>query len=217
MYSTAKDTCLGSYHYFSFLLPSHIVCRTCCLVPTSISSSSTLARPRASAPTNTVRAELPNYASPLARPLAFTLAAPPPLSFSAARSTSFVGTAEYVPPELLNEHYSVKRFVSCVSCASCGARVTHKHRRHSSDLWALSCVLYQFLAGKSPFRGANDYKTFRKIKKLKIKFPTGTALQRFYAFPPILAPCTLTRHTPHDTHTHTHTHTHKVFLLWPKT
>jgi serine/threonine protein kinase len=137
--------------------------------------------------------------------------------FSAARSTSFVGTAEYVPPELLNEHYSVKRFVSCVSCASCGARVTHKHRRHSSDLWALSCVLYQFLAGKSPFRGANDYKTFRKIKKLKIKFPTGTALQRFYAFPPILAPCTLTRHTPHDTHTHTHTHTHKVFLLWPKT
>ncbi|ELR17338.1 serine/threonineprotein kinase [Acanthamoeba castellanii str. Neff] len=70
-----------------------------------------------------------------------------------ARSTSFVGTAEYVPPELLNEHYSVK-----------------------------SCVLYQFLAGKSPFRGANDYKTFRKIKKLKIKFPTDFAHLKAHRF-----------------------------------
>jgi serine/threonine protein kinase len=143
----------------------------------------------------------------LARPYTVHSHLPPTSrSFSAARSTSFVGTAEYVPPELLNEHYSVKRFV-CVVCVVCGARVTHKHQRHSSDLWALSCVLYQFLAGKSPFRGANDYKTFRKIKKLKIKFPTGTALRSLPYFSSV--------HT-NQPHTRTHT-TFKVFLLWPKT
>lgn len=87
--------------------------------------------------------------------------------------------------------------VTRVLCV-CRARVTHRHQRHSSDLWALSCVLYQFLAGKSPFRGANDYKTFRKIKKLKIKFPTGTALRS----PPYFSSVhTNQAHTPRR-HTH---------------
>jgi len=43
----------------------------------------------------------------------------------------------------------------------------------SSDLWSLGCVLYQFVAGCSPFRGDNDYKTFRNIKKTRLKFPKG--------------------------------------------
>jgi serine/threonine protein kinase len=191
------------------------VCRTCCLMPTSISSSSTLARPRASAPTNTVRAAPPNYARATVHRYIHTcrLSLLFRSSFDVFRRNGGVRPARATERALLRQEVRMSRVCRVVLCA----RVTHKHRRNSSDLWALSCVLYQFLAGKSPFRGANDYKTFRRIKKLKIKFPTGTALQRFYAFPPILAPCTLTRHTPHDTHTHTHTHTHKVFLLWPKT
>lgn len=57
------------------------------------------------------------------------------------RRGSFVGTAEYVPPELLKHN-------------SCG---------YESDLWALGCVLYQFFHGNPPFKGATEYLTFEKI------------------------------------------------------
>ncbi|EDQ84745.1 uncharacterized protein MONBRDRAFT_12495 [Monosiga brevicollis MX1] len=65
------------------------------------------------------------------------------------RSDSFVGTAFYVSPELLNDK---------VAC-------------RSSDLWALGCIIYQMLSGGVPFRGANDYQTFRKISSVDYDFP----------------------------------------------
>lgn len=46
------------------------------------------------------------------------------------RSNSFVGTAQYVSPELLTE----KTISPC------------------SDLWALGCIIYQMIAGLPPFR-----------------------------------------------------------------
>lgn len=46
------------------------------------------------------------------------------------RSNSFVGTAQYVSPELLTE----------------------KTISPSSDLWALGCIIYQMIAGLPPFR-----------------------------------------------------------------
>lgn len=49
---------------------------------------------------------------------------------SRQRCSSFVGTAQYVSPELLTE----------------------KNISPSSDLWALGCIIYQMIAGLPPFR-----------------------------------------------------------------
>ena len=35
----------------------------------------------------------------------------------------------------------------------------------SSDIWAFGCIVYQYLVGRPPFRGATDYLTFQKILK----------------------------------------------------
>ncbi|MCJ1432348.1 pkb-activating kinase-like protein [Xylographa pallens] len=71
------------------------------------------------------------------------------------RATSFVGTAEYVSPELL----------------------TDKNACKASDLWAFGCIIYQLLAGRPPFKAGNEYQTFQKIVGLDYSFPQG--------FPPV--------------------------------
>lgn len=71
------------------------------------------------------------------------------------RANSFVGTAEYVSPELL----------------------TNKAACKASDLWAFGCIIYQLLAGRPPFKAANEYQTFQKIVNLEYEFPP--------AFPPV--------------------------------
>lgn len=67
------------------------------------------------------------------------------------RANSFVGTAEYVSPELLNDKY-------------CGK---------AADVWALGCIIYQMIAGKPPFKATNEYLTFQKIQKLQYAFTAG--------------------------------------------
>ncbi|EHY53803.1 serine/threonine protein kinase [Exophiala dermatitidis] len=67
------------------------------------------------------------------------------------RANSFVGTAEYVSPELL----------------------TDKNACKASDLWAFGCIIYQLLAGRPPFKAGNDYQTFQKIVNLDYEFPRG--------------------------------------------
>ena len=65
------------------------------------------------------------------------------------RTVSFVGTAEYVSPELL----------------------MHQDACKASDLWAFGCIIYQLLAGRPPFKARNEFLTFQKILALEYTFP----------------------------------------------
>jgi len=65
------------------------------------------------------------------------------------RSASFVGTAEYVSPELLQNKTASK----------------------ATDVWAFGCILYQLLVGRPPFKAGSEYLTFEKIVHLDYQFP----------------------------------------------
>ncbi|XP_050699949.1 3-phosphoinositide-dependent protein kinase 1-like isoform X2 [Eriocheir sinensis] len=67
------------------------------------------------------------------------------------RKSSFVGTAQYVSPELL-------------SGKPCGPM---------ADIWALGCILYQMVSGLPPFRSKSEYFIYQKIQKLEYEFPPG--------------------------------------------
>ncbi|KAA8565908.1 hypothetical protein EYC84_009719 [Monilinia fructicola] len=43
----------------------------------------------------------------------------------------------------------------------------------ADDLWAYGCIIYQLLAGRPPFKAANEYLTFQKIVALEYEFPKG--------------------------------------------
>lgn len=77
---------------------------------------------------------------------------PPGTSYDLlTRSKSFVGTAEYVSPELLNDNYTDAR----------------------SDIWAFGCIVFQMIAGKPPFKATNEYLTFQKVMKVQYAFTAG--------------------------------------------
>ena len=63
----------------------------------------------------------------------------------------FVGTAEYVTPELLLIDEEEEEEVDIPVTKAC-------------DLWALGCIVYQMLTGKTPFHGATEYLIFENIK-----------------------------------------------------
>ncbi|KAJ7675110.1 kinase-like domain-containing protein [Mycena rosella] len=67
------------------------------------------------------------------------------------RATTFVGTAQYQAPELLEL----------------------KETTTSSDYWAFGCVLYQMIAGRFAFSDRSDYLTWQKVKKVEYEFPSG--------------------------------------------
>ncbi|KAL0580335.1 serine/threonine protein kinase [Marasmius crinis-equi] len=67
----------------------------------------------------------------------------------AVEAERFVGTAQYVAPELLEANETSR----------------------SSDWWALGCILYQMIAGRFAFSGLSEYLTLQKVKQLDYSFP----------------------------------------------
>uniref|UniRef100_A0ACD5X7J6 Uncharacterized protein n=1 Tax=Avena sativa TaxID=4498 RepID=A0ACD5X7J6_AVESA len=65
------------------------------------------------------------------------------------RACTFVGTAAYVPPEVLNS-----------APATFG-----------NDLWALGCTLFQMLSGSSPFKDASEWLIFQRIIARDLRIP----------------------------------------------
>lgn len=75
------------------------------------------------------------------------------------RKNSFVGTADYVPPEVLNDQPAGSGcdifFDLNAFCSDSVIILT------SADRWAFGCILYQMLCGAPPFRGPSEYLTFQ--------------------------------------------------------
>lgn len=65
------------------------------------------------------------------------------------RRASFVGTAQYVSPEILK------------------GNAVHL----ATDLWSFGCIIYQMLAGTPPFKGPTEYLIFQKILQIDYNFP----------------------------------------------
>nr|AML77357.1 putative LOV domain-containing protein [Akania lucens] len=81
---------------------------------------------------------------------------PPPMFVAepVTHSNSFVGTEEYIAPEIIT-----------------GAG-------HSSaiDWWALGILLYEMLYGRTPFRGKNRQRTFANILHKDLTFPSSISV-----------------------------------------
>lgn len=72
------------------------------------------------------------------------------------RTNSFVGTEEYIAPEVIK---------------GCG---------HTSavDWWTLGILIYEMLFGTTPFKGKNRNATFANILRDEVPFPEGSGAQQ---------------------------------------
>ncbi|KAK4440212.1 protein kinase PINOID [Sesamum alatum] len=68
-----------------------------------------------------------------------------------ARSCSFVGTHEYVAPEV----------------------ASGRSHGNAVDWWAFGIFIYEMIYGRTPFAGVNNEATLRNIAKKPLTFPTG--------------------------------------------
>ena len=70
------------------------------------------------------------------------------------RNKTFVGTAEYVSPEVINDQPA----------------------GYGADLWAFGIILYEMFCGKTPFKGRNTYLTFKNIEKSTILYEENISI-----------------------------------------
>ena len=82
----------------------------------------------------------------------------------------FVGTAEYVSPEILNadtdgDALDFQITDDVVAMTSSGELPQPEKPRISRacDLWAVGCILFQMLCGKTPFSADTEYLIFVNI------------------------------------------------------
>ena len=64
-------------------------------------------------------------------------------------AAKFVGTAQYVSPEVLNDDDAMP----------------------AADMWALGCIAFQMLSGSPPFIADSEYLIFKRIEELDYTFP----------------------------------------------
>ena len=71
-------------------------------------------------------------------------------------TNSFVGTAEYIAPEV----------------------ITGFGHSSSVDWWTFGILIYEMLFGRAPFQGTNRDEIFKKIMDEKLKFPEEVAVSK---------------------------------------
>ena len=69
--------------------------------------------------------------------------------FEIVKKQKFVGTAEYMPPEIIN----------------------NQQTGEYTDIWSLMCIIFQIFTGQSPFRDKTEYLIFQNI--LQFKYNSG--------------------------------------------
>ena len=74
------------------------------------------------------------------------------LKMRSQRSMTFVGTAEYISPEVIAD----------------------KPSEFGTDIWAFGVMIYQMIFNTTPFKAQTAYLTFRKIESAEIDFPKNS-------------------------------------------
>lgn len=88
--------------------------------------------------------------------------------FEVQRANTWVGTPQYISPELLSTNTTCKGYA--ISPPSSKRLLNN---RSSSDIWAVGCIIYQMIAGRFPFNGLTEYLMWQKIRNLEYSFPDG--------------------------------------------
>ena len=72
------------------------------------------------------------------------------------RNKTFVGTAEYVSPEV----------------------ISNNRAGYGADLWAFGVILYQMYYRQTPFKSGTNYLTFKNIEKMQITYPDNVNISK---------------------------------------
>jgi 3-phosphoinositide dependent protein kinase-1 len=122
----------------------------------SVTSSTAPSSRSSPSPSQPLSEQTPSHLTTKATDLTSTSAAAPFITennsrmiSSSDRRNSFVGTAQYVSPEMLK----------------------NREASNKSDLWALGVIIYQMMTNIMPFDAPNEYLIYKKIQSLDYSYP----------------------------------------------